>query len=149
MTGTEHRPDGDLLSAEAEAATVPQGFAASVTTSGAGWELTLPSTPLRLGPGAELAISAQASPAGYSFTANGEASPAQLARITHALPQLGDDTGLVGTAPATDADTIQPVSLSCSRSWSGGQSCAAAQQPARPAKRPSAQRPPAKRHTPG
>lgn len=140
--GAERPSRGAVLSA-AEAPATPQDFTAQLTTGGAAWELTLPETTVHLGPGAELAITAKASPSGYSFTANGQATPAQLAGIAHALPQLADNTGLTASQPAADAETIRPVSLSCSRSWSGGQSCAAAQPVARPTKRP-----PAKRHKP-
>jgi hypothetical protein len=85
---------------------------------------TLDPTPVRLGPGAELVISGQASKNGYSFTLAGQASAAQLASVTHAFPQFADDTGLiVPNSPA--ADTIHPVALACTRVLGGGQSCSA------------------------
>ncbi|HSU18705.1 MAG TPA: AsmA family protein, partial [Acidobacteriaceae bacterium] len=136
LAGTLHRSNGELLTPKAEAETPPQGFAASLTSTGNNWQLVLPPTPLRLGPSAELTVSAQASPAGYSFTANGNASPAQIAAIAHALPQLGDGAATTATTTAS-ANTVGPVALSCSRSWSGGQSCGTIQPPAPPARRPT------------
>ena len=90
-----------------------------------GWIATLKPTPVRLAAGAELMLSGQASPAGYSFTLAGEASAAQLAGVTHALPQLADDTDLILAKSSTVADTIHPVALSCTRMLSGGQTCSA------------------------
>jgi hypothetical protein len=104
-----------------------QSFAATLVTTGSGgWSLNLPQTPLRLGPGAELTMSAQASAAGYGFTVTGQASPAQLNNIAHALPQLADGSGeLLPKTPAT-ADVIHPVDVTCSRAWTSGQMCVTA-----------------------
>jgi AsmA protein len=108
------------------AVSTAQSFeAALATTGGGGWGLNLPQTPLRLGPGAELTMSAQASAAGYGFTVTGQASPAQLNNITHALPQLADGSGEL--LPKTvAADVIRPVAVTCSRAWTSGQMCVAA-----------------------
>jgi hypothetical protein len=81
-------------------------------------------------------LSGQASSTGYAFTLAGQASAAQLASITHALPQLADDTGLVLPKGSTAADAIHPVALSCTRVLNGGQTCSApAPVPRRPARR--------------
>jgi hypothetical protein len=109
------------------ATTTPQQqqLEATVNSTGDGWIATLKPTPVRLGPGAELMLSGQASPTGYSFTLLGQASAAQLASVTHALPQVADDTELVMPKSSAATDTIHPVTLSCTRVLSGGQVCSA------------------------
>jgi hypothetical protein len=87
--------------------------------------LALPPTPLRLGPGAELMVSAQASAAGYGFAVTGQASPAQLNNIAHDLPQLADGSGLLLPKSAAADDGIRPIAITCSRAWTSGQTCAA------------------------
>lgn len=120
-----HRPNGSLLPAKGGTAT--QSFEATLTSADSPastqWELSLPPSPVRVGPGAELVVSGQASASGYGFTVTGQASSAQLADIAHALPQLGDDSGLKLSSGTSAADTIHPVALTCSRPWNGGQSC--------------------------
>jgi hypothetical protein len=70
-------------------------------------------------------LSGQVSPTSYTFTLAGQASAAQLASITHAFPQLADNTGLKVPKGSTAADTIHLVALSCTRVLSGGQACSA------------------------
>jgi AsmA protein len=109
------------------AASTAQSFAATLVTTGSGgWSLNLPQTPLRLGPGAELTMSAQASAAGYGFTVTGQASPAQLNNIAHALPQLADGSGELLPKTAATADVVRPVDVTCSRAWTSGQMCVTA-----------------------
>lgn len=116
---------GELVQVKDAASTPEQQFEATLNSEGDSWTATLKPTPVRLGPGAELMLSGQASPTGYSFTLAGQASAAQLASVTHALPQLADDTGLVEPKDSTVADAIHLVTLSCTRVLSGGQTCSA------------------------
>jgi AsmA protein len=118
---------GEPAPVKVSATTTPQQqqLEASVSSTGDGWIATLKPTPVRLGPGAELVLSGQASPTGYSFTLLGQASAAQLASVTHALPQVADDTELVMPKSSAATDTIHPVTLSCTRVLSGGQVCSA------------------------
>lgn len=136
MPVAPHRTNGSILSARGEKNTAPkQAFEAALTTTGTAgsnnWELTLPPTPLRLGPGAEVVVSAHASDTGYGFTATGQASAAQLENIAYELPQLNDGTGLSLKKNNPAADTIRPIALTCSRPWAGGQTCVTPA-PARP-----------------
>ena len=117
--------NGELVPAKGATSTPQQQFEATVNSTGDSWTATLKPTPVRLGPGAELILSGQASPTGYSFTLAGEASAAQLATVTHALPQLADDSGLAMSRAAALTDAIRPVALSCTRVLSGGQACSA------------------------
>ncbi len=137
------RANGERLSVKT-AADVPattQQFEVTLSAGANGWTAMLSPTPLRLGPGADLTLSGQASASSYSFTLAGQASAAQLASITHALPQLADDTGLVlaggaETPNSGTADSIRTIALACTRQFSGGQTCSApAPQPRRPARR--------------
>ncbi len=128
------RANGEIVSVKGEAEMPSQTFEATLGSSDGGWTASLNATPLRLGPGADLVLSGQASPTGYSFTVAGNASEAQLASITHALPQVADSTGLVATSSSTGADAIHPIALSCTRVLSGGQVCSA---PAAPPRRPT------------
>jgi hypothetical protein len=123
--------NGRLLAVRVGTTTPMQSFAGTITTTNDGWNLALAPTPLRLGPGAELTVAAQASPAGYAFTVTGQASSAQLANIEHALPQLADASGLLLPKSAAAAEAIHPVALACSRAWAGGQSCSVAPPPRR------------------
>ncbi|HEX4156411.1 MAG TPA: AsmA family protein [Acidobacteriaceae bacterium] len=116
--------NGRALPVKSNAETVAQMFEATITTdSRGGWNVELPATPLRLGPGAELTVSAQASDQGYGFTVTGEASPAQLANIGHALPQLADASGMMLPKHAAAAEAIRPVAVTCVRAWTSGQTC--------------------------
>jgi hypothetical protein len=117
--------NGELVPVKGTASTPQQQLEATVDSTGDSWTATLKPTPVRLGPGAELMVSGQASPTGYSFTLAGQASSAQLASVTHALPQLADDTGLTQPKGSTAADPIHLVTLSCTRVLSGGQTCSA------------------------
>jgi hypothetical protein len=128
------RADGDIVAVKGGAEVPSQSFEATLGASGEGWTAVLKPTPLRLGPGADLTLSGQASPTGYSFIVTGDASEAQLANITHALPQLADSTGLAPANSSTAADAIHPIALSCTRVLSGGQVCSA---PAPPPRRPT------------
>jgi hypothetical protein len=128
------RANGDVVSVKGEAEVPSQSFEATLASSGDAWTASLEPTPLRLGPGADLTLSGQASQTGYSFTLSGDASEAQLASITHALPQVADSTGLVAANSSTAADAIHPIALSCTRVLSGGQVCSA---PAPPPRRPA------------
>ena len=116
-------PNGELVPVKSSTTTPQQQFEATLNSTGDNWAATLKPTPVRLGPGAELTLSGQASPTGYSFTLAGQASAAQLASVTHALPQLADDTGLAEARGSTTSDAIHPVALSCTRVLSGGQAC--------------------------
>jgi hypothetical protein len=128
--------NGELVPVNGTASTTPQQFEATVDSAGNSWTATLAPTPVRLGPGAELMLSGQASPTGYSFTLAGQASTAQLASVTRALPQLADDSGLIASRGSTAADAIHPVALFCTRVLSGGQVCSAPAPPPRhPARR--------------
>ncbi|HEV2577538.1 MAG TPA: AsmA family protein [Acidobacteriaceae bacterium] len=130
------RANGEIVSAKGETEVPSQSFEATVGSSGDGWTALLKPTPLRLGPGADLTLSGQASPTGYSFIVTGDASETQLASIAHALPQLADSTDLVPANSSTASDTIHPIALSCTRVLSGGQACSApAPPPHRPARR--------------
>jgi AsmA protein len=120
-----HHANGEPTPVKGTAATLQQQFEATVDSTDNSSTATLKPTPVRLGSGAELMLSGQASPAGYSFTLAGEASAAQLASVTHALPQLADDTGLIMPKGSTAADAIHLVALSCTRVLSGGQTCSA------------------------
>jgi AsmA protein len=117
--------NGDVVPVKGGASTAGQQFEATVNSTGDSWNATLKPTPVRLGPGAELMLSGQASPAGYSFVLAGQASAGQLASVTHALPQLADDSGLIVPNGSTVTDAIHPVALSCTRVLSGGQTCSA------------------------
>lgn len=136
------RTNGEIIPAKGSAPTPTQTFQAALNSLDDSWTASLPPTPLHLGPAAELTLSATATPNTYSFTVNGNASAAQLASITHALPQLADDTALLQPKGSTTADTIHPVALSCTRSLSGGQICSA---PAPPPRRPTRPRSRARR----
>lgn len=136
MPVQSHRANGEVVAVKGTAAPPTQAFEATLGSSVDGWTATLKPTPLRLGPGADLTLSGQASRAGYSFTVTGDASEAQLASITHALPQLADSTGLLVGKSSTTADTVHPIALTCTRVLSGGQVCnAPAPAPKRPARR--------------
>ena len=117
--------NGELVAVKGAAGTPSQQFEATLNSTADGWTATLKPTPVRLGPGAEIMLSGQASTAGYSFTLTGQTSAAQLASVTRALPQLADDTGLTLPDGTTAADAIHPVALSCTRALSGGQVCSA------------------------
>lgn len=117
--------NGELVPVKAAPSAPEQQFEATVNSTGDGWIATLKPTPIRLGPGAELTLNGQASPTGYTFTLAGQASAAQLASVTHALPQLADDTGLILPKGSTAGDAIQPVAISCTRVLSSGQECSA------------------------
>jgi hypothetical protein len=124
-------------SAASETAASSQSFDATMLTASNGeWDLTLPPTPVRLGPGAELTLNGQVSPAGYEFALAGQASPAQLGNIAHALPQIGDASGLLVSKNSVAAAVVRPIAMTCSRSWTGGQTCVATQ----PVKRPKVRR---------
>jgi AsmA protein len=128
--------NGEVVPVKAAASTPQQQFEATVNSTGDSWSATLEPTSIHPGPGAELMLSGQASPTGYAFTLAGTASAAQLATITHVLPQLADDTGLVLPKGSTAADAIHPVALSCTRVLNGGQTCSApAPVPRHPARR--------------
>ena len=132
--------NGEFVPAKSAASTPEQQFEATVSSSGNSSTATLNPTPIRLGPGAELMLSGQASPESYSFTLAGQASAAQLAGLTHAFPQLADDTSLIVPKGSTEADTIRPVALSCTRVLSGGQACSVpAPAPRHPARRRNVQ----------
>ncbi|HEX5284182.1 MAG TPA: AsmA family protein [Bryocella sp.] len=128
------RANGEIVPVKGETEVPSQTFDATLDSAAQGWTASLKPTPLRLGPGADLTLSGQASPTGYSFTIAGDASEAQLTSITHALPQIADSTGLVPTENSTAADVIHPIALSCTRVLSGGQVCSA---PAPPPRRPT------------
>jgi hypothetical protein len=115
-----------------------QQFEATLSSGANGWTAILSATPLRLGPGADLTVSGEASPTSYSFTVAGEASTAQLESILHAFPQLADDSGLVLGGKSMSADAIRTIALSCTRMLSGGQTCSA---PAPPPRRPARRNP--------
>jgi AsmA protein len=118
--------NGELVTAKGTTSVpLQQQFEAALNSTGGSWTATVKPTPLHLGPGAELMLSGQASPTSYNFTIAGQASAAQLASVTHALPQLADDTDLIQPKGSTGADSIHPVALSCTRVLSGGQSCSA------------------------
>lgn len=122
--------------AAASSAPATQEFEAAINSGADGWTATLNPTPLRLGPGADLTLSGQASAASYSFTVAGQASTAQLESIMHALPQLADDTGLLLPGKSASADSMRTIALSCTRILSGGQTCSApAPQPRRAVRR--------------
>ena len=118
------RANGEVVAAKSVSSATQQEFDATLNSTGGAWTATLEPTPFRLGPGAELTLSGQASPTGYSFMLTGVASAAQLASITYALPQLADDTGLTQPKDSLSADVVHPVALSCTRVLSGGQACA-------------------------
>lgn len=124
------RANGELVRAK-NATTPQQQFEAELNSAGNTWSATLKPTPLRLGTDAELVLSGEASPGGYSFTLVGQASTAQLATIAHALPQLADDTDLLLPKGPTAADAIHPIALSCTRVLDGGQTCSAPAPPPR------------------
>jgi AsmA protein len=126
-----YRANGKVLPAKDNTAPAEQSFPATVTTAGQEWQMELPPTPLRLGTGAELTLSAEASAAGYGFTVTGEASPAQLDNIARELPQLADGSGLLLPKSAATADVIRPVGITCARAWSSGQTCVEAAPPPR------------------
>jgi AsmA protein len=138
------KANGALLPAKGDTNTTKQTFEASLTTTGAGsvgkWELSLPPTPLRIGPGAEIVIGGQASAEGYGFSVAGQASPAQFAVIAHALPQLADGTELLLPKNSPAADALRPVGVSCSRSWTSGQSCTTPVPARRPVVQPKRRR---------
>src|SRR5215469_6004644 len=115
--------NGELVAVKGMASAAPQEFEATLDSTGDSWSATLKPTPLRLGPGADLMLTGQASPAGYSFTVAGQASAAQLASVTRALPQIADDTGMVLPKGTIAADAIRPVAVSCTRTLNGGQVC--------------------------
>ena len=125
MPVAAYRANGKLLPAKSKVAEAAQSFDGTVSETGKGWELDLPPTLLRLGPGAELMVSAQASAAGYGFTVTGLASPAQIDNIARGLPQLADGSGLLLLKSAAAADGIRPVAITCSRGWTSGQTCVA------------------------
>ena len=112
--------NGELVPVKGATGAPQQQFEATVNSTGDSWSATLKPTSVRLGSGAELMLSGQASPTSYSFTLLGQASAGQLANVTHVLPQLADDTGLI--VPKV-ADAIHPVAISCTRVLSGGQVC--------------------------
>ena len=117
--------NGEFVPVKGTTSTPQQQFEATVDSTDDRWAATLNPTSVRLGPGAEVVLSGQASPTGYSFTLAGLASAAQLASVTYAFPQLADDTGLVLPKGSIAADTIRSVALSCTRVLTGGQSCSA------------------------
>jgi hypothetical protein len=115
--------NGELVPVKGATSTAQQQFDATVNSTGDSWSATLKPTSVRLGSGAELMLSGQVSPTSYTFTLLGQASAAQLATVTHALPQLADGTALIVPRGATVADAIHPVAISCTRMLSGGQVC--------------------------
>jgi hypothetical protein len=115
--------NGELVPVKGIPGAPQQQFEATVNSVADSWNATLKPTSVRLGSGAELMLSGQASPTSYSFTLLGQASAAQLATVTHALPQLADDTVLIVPKGSTIADAIHPVAISCTRVLSGGQVC--------------------------
>ena len=117
------RANGEILPVKGTSPT--QDFEATLGSTPDGWTATLKPTPLRLGPGADLVLSGQASQAGYSFTVAGDASAAQLASIAHALPQIADGTGIGSANKPVVEDAIHPIALSCTRVLNGGQACTA------------------------
>jgi len=117
--------NGELVPVKGAASPPEQQFEATLNSTGDSLTATLEPTPVRLGPGAELVLSGQASKTGYSFTLAGQASAAQLASVTHSFPQFADDTGLIVSQNSLAADTIHPVALACTRVLGGGQSCSA------------------------
>lgn len=117
--------NGEFVSVKDAVSTPEQQFEATVSSGSNGSIATLNPTPVRLGPGSELMLSGQASMQGYSFTLAGQASADQLATVTHAFPQLADDSGLMALKGSTTADAIHLVALSCTRALSGGQACSA------------------------
>jgi AsmA protein len=141
------RANGEILAANGAATAAPQTFEATLFSSGssgspgATWSAALEPATLHLGPQADVSLSGQASPDNYSFTINGNASTAQLASITHALPQVADDTQLVQPRGSAASDTIHPIALFCSRPLSGNQVCSAPPPPPRrPVHRPARKR---------
>ena len=117
--------NGEFVPVKDTANTPEQQFEVTVNSSGNNSIATLNPTPVRLGTNSELMLSGQASTQGYSFSLAGQASAAQLTAITHAFPQLADDTGLTLPKESTTPDTIHLVALSCTRVLSGGQACSA------------------------
>ncbi|HTV08158.1 MAG TPA: AsmA family protein [Candidatus Aquilonibacter sp.] len=135
------RANGQILPAKTTA-TPTQTFEATLNSTDDAWTAELQPATIDLGPGADLTLTGEASPGHYSFTLGGNASAAQLASITYALPQLADDTGLIATKGTSAADTIRPVALTCERPIAGGQVCSTPAPPApkRPARRPARRR---------
>jgi hypothetical protein len=128
--------NGELVPVKGSTTTQQEQFEATLNSTGDSWSATLKPTSVRLGPGADLLLSGQASPTGYTFSLAGQASAAQLASVTHALPQLADDTGRLLPKDPTAADAIHPMALSCTRLLGGGQTCSApAPVPRHPARR--------------
>ena len=134
------RANGEIIPDKSSTPAPPETFQATLN-SGDTWTATVQPTTLHLGQGSDIAFSGQASPTSYSFTITGNASDAQVASITHAFPQLADDTKLIQPKNSTTADTIHPIALHCERplfgSQPGGQVCSApiAPPPHRPAHR--------------
>ncbi|HVG26035.1 MAG TPA: AsmA family protein [Acidobacteriaceae bacterium] len=110
--------DAHAVAAASRDVPLNQKFTATVRAGG----VQLAPTPVRLGSGGELTVSGQASRAGYSFTAVGEASAAQLAAIARAVPQVADSNGVMQLKGAA-GNAVRPVAVTCSRAWSGGQMC--------------------------
>ncbi len=131
------RPNGEIVPVKSGTAPTPatQQFQATLVSGPNGWTASLSPATVRLGPGADLTLTGQASPTSYSFTVAGQASAAQLESIVHALPQVADDTALLLPDKSAAADSVHPIALSCTRMLSGGQTCAAPAPPPRRAAR--------------
>jgi AsmA protein len=131
------RANGEIIPDKSSIPTPPETFQAMLNSLGDAWTATVQPTTLHLGQGSDIAFSGQASPTSYTFTITGNASDAQVASITHAFPQLADDTELIQPKNSPAADTIHSIALHCERPLSGGQVCSApvAPPPRRPARR--------------
>jgi len=84
---------------------------------------------------APLTLSGEATPAGYSLHLAGTATAAQLNTLRGLLPPLGD--GMDTALPELTDGGSKPlkVNLTCTRAWGAEQTCTAAAEPAKPARR--------------
>ncbi len=93
------------------------------STPAGGWPvLTLAPTQVKLGPGAQVTVSATVAHAGYTLSLSGSAPAAALWLPARYLPQLGDGLEQVVPFPPTSIDPLRVV-FTCEKSWSTPQTC--------------------------
>ncbi len=93
-----------------------------------GWPvLSLAPTQVKLGPGAQVTVSASVAHTGYTLNVNGNAPAAALLLPARYLPQLGDGLEQVLPFPPTSTDPLHVV-FTCDKSWSTPQTCTGAGQ---------------------
>lgn len=101
-----------------------RGISEAAQPAGGGMGFVLQPTALPLGTGNSMMVSASIGPGGYTVTANGSASAADLLMPARYLPQLGDGLEDVLPEPASTAEPAH-MDFVCVHSWGALQRCVA------------------------